>query len=98
MARRFVRVCDDTCPTASPVMMASAFRSAGQRCSALRLLVLQEDVAQRTLEMLTGAMDTLVVGEGPHHRQDRLGQGLDEGEDERDVGFDGRADVQHDRI
>jgi RHH-type transcriptional regulator, proline utilization regulon repressor / proline dehydrogenase / delta 1-pyrroline-5-carboxylate dehydrogenase len=44
-------------------VVTSAFRSAGQRCSALRLLVLQEDVAERTLEMLTGAMDTLNVGD-----------------------------------
>ena len=35
-------------------VITSAFRSAGQRCSALRLLVLQEDVAERTLEMLVG--------------------------------------------
>ena len=45
-------------------IVTSAFRSAGQRCSALRLLVLQEEIADRTLEMLAGAMDTLVVG-GP---------------------------------
>ncbi len=44
-------------------VITSAFRSAGQRCSALRLLLVQEDVADRTLEMLTGAMDTLVVGD-----------------------------------
>jgi RHH-type transcriptional regulator, proline utilization regulon repressor / proline dehydrogenase / delta 1-pyrroline-5-carboxylate dehydrogenase len=43
-------------------VVTSAFRSAGQRCSALRLLLLQEDIAERTLEMLAGAMDTLVVG------------------------------------
>lgn len=44
-------------------VVTSAFRSAGQRCSALRLLVLQEEIAQRTLDMLRGAMDTLVVGD-----------------------------------
>ncbi|MDT7933868.1 MAG: bifunctional proline dehydrogenase/L-glutamate gamma-semialdehyde dehydrogenase PutA [Sphingomonadaceae bacterium] len=44
-------------------IITSAFRSAGQRCSALRLLLVQEDVAQRTLHMLKGAMDTLVVGD-----------------------------------
>jgi RHH-type transcriptional regulator, proline utilization regulon repressor / proline dehydrogenase / delta 1-pyrroline-5-carboxylate dehydrogenase len=44
-------------------VVTSAFRSAGQRCSALRLLLLQEDVAERTLEMLAGAMDTLVLGD-----------------------------------
>ena len=41
----------------------SAFGSAGQRCSALRLLCLQDEVADRILEMLEGAMDTLVVGD-----------------------------------
>ena len=52
-------------------VVTSAFRSAGQRCSALRLLVLQEDVAERTLEMLTGAMDSLIVGDpaDPAHRR-----------------------------
>jgi RHH-type proline utilization regulon transcriptional repressor/proline dehydrogenase/delta 1-pyrroline-5-carboxylate dehydrogenase len=44
-------------------VVTSAFRSAGQRCSALRLLLLQEDIAERTLEMLTGAMDALVLGD-----------------------------------
>jgi RHH-type proline utilization regulon transcriptional repressor/proline dehydrogenase/delta 1-pyrroline-5-carboxylate dehydrogenase len=44
-------------------ILTSAFRSAGQRCSALRLLLLQEDIADRTLEMLGGAMDTLIVGD-----------------------------------
>jgi RHH-type proline utilization regulon transcriptional repressor/proline dehydrogenase/delta 1-pyrroline-5-carboxylate dehydrogenase len=44
-------------------VVTSAFRSAGQRCSALRLLALQEDVAERTLEMLAGAMDSLIVGD-----------------------------------
>ncbi|WP_310497941.1 L-glutamate gamma-semialdehyde dehydrogenase [Sandarakinorhabdus sp.] len=44
-------------------IITSAFRSAGQRCSALRLLLVQEDVAQRTLDMLRGAMDCLVIGD-----------------------------------
>ncbi len=43
-------------------IVASAFQSAGQRCSALRLLYVQEDVAAPFLEMLYGAMDELVVG------------------------------------
>jgi RHH-type transcriptional regulator, proline utilization regulon repressor / proline dehydrogenase / delta 1-pyrroline-5-carboxylate dehydrogenase len=51
-------------------VVTSAFRSAGQRCSALRLLVLQEDVAERTLEMLAGAMDSLVVGDPADPRTD----------------------------
>jgi len=44
-------------------VIASAFRSAGQRCSALRLLCLQEDVADRMLDMLTGAARELKVGD-----------------------------------
>jgi RHH-type proline utilization regulon transcriptional repressor/proline dehydrogenase/delta 1-pyrroline-5-carboxylate dehydrogenase len=44
-------------------VVTSAFRSAGQRCSALRLLLLQEDIADHTLKMLAGAMDALVVGD-----------------------------------
>ncbi len=42
--------------------MQSSFDSAGQRCSALRVLCLQDDVADRTLEMLTCAMQQLAVG------------------------------------
>jgi RHH-type proline utilization regulon transcriptional repressor/proline dehydrogenase/delta 1-pyrroline-5-carboxylate dehydrogenase len=44
-------------------VVASAFRSAGQRCSALRLLCLQHDVADRILDMLAGAADELDVGD-----------------------------------
>jgi RHH-type proline utilization regulon transcriptional repressor/proline dehydrogenase/delta 1-pyrroline-5-carboxylate dehydrogenase len=44
-------------------VIASSFRSAGQRCSALRLLLIQEDVAENILEMLAGAMDLLKVGD-----------------------------------
>ncbi len=44
-------------------IVVSAFQSAGQRCSALRMLYLQEDIAENFLEMLRGAMDELVVGE-----------------------------------
>jgi RHH-type proline utilization regulon transcriptional repressor/proline dehydrogenase/delta 1-pyrroline-5-carboxylate dehydrogenase len=44
-------------------VITSAFRGAGQRCSALRLLCVQEDIAAPLLEMLMGAMDTLVVGD-----------------------------------
>ncbi len=43
-------------------VIASAFDSAGQRCSALRLLCLQEDVADRILAMLNGALDELSIG------------------------------------
>jgi len=43
-------------------IIASAFQSAGQRCSALRVLYLQEDIAEKIIEMLKGAMDELVIG------------------------------------
>lgn len=48
-------------------VIASAFDSAGQRCSALRILCLQEDVADRVLHMLKGALAELTLG-----RTDRL--------------------------
>jgi len=41
----------------------SAFDSAGQRCSALRVLYVQEDIAPRLLAMLSGAMAELVLGD-----------------------------------
>ena len=44
-------------------VLVSGFQSAGQRCSALRVLFLQEEVAGRTLEMLAGAMAELRVGD-----------------------------------
>ena len=43
-------------------IVASAFQSAGQRCSALRMLYIQEDVEERILRMLFGAMDELRLG------------------------------------
>ena len=42
--------------------LISAFDSAGQRCSALRILCLQDEIAARVLTMLKGAMQELVVG------------------------------------
>ena len=43
-------------------VVASAFQSAGQRCSALRVLFVQDDVADSMLEMIAGAMQALTVG------------------------------------
>ena len=43
-------------------VITSSFRSAGQRCSALRLLLVQADVADNVIAMLKGAMETLVLG------------------------------------
>ena len=44
-------------------VIRSAFHSAGQRCSALRVLFLQDDVADRIMDLLAGAMEQLVVGD-----------------------------------
>ncbi len=44
-------------------VLASAFRSAGQRCSALRLLCLQEEIADRAIEMIAGAARELRLGD-----------------------------------
>ncbi len=44
-------------------VLYSGFQSAGQRCSALRVLLVQQDIASRLLEMLSGAMAELMVGD-----------------------------------
>jgi RHH-type proline utilization regulon transcriptional repressor/proline dehydrogenase/delta 1-pyrroline-5-carboxylate dehydrogenase len=44
-------------------VMASAFTSAGQRCSALRVLYLQAETAQQIIELLIGAMQELKIGD-----------------------------------
>lgn len=49
------QVCDD--------VIKSGFQSAGQRCSALRVLFLQEDIADKMVAMITGAMQELSVGD-----------------------------------
>ena len=43
-------------------IIASSFQSAGQRCSALRMLYVQRDIADKFLDMLYGAMDELISG------------------------------------
>jgi RHH-type proline utilization regulon transcriptional repressor/proline dehydrogenase/delta 1-pyrroline-5-carboxylate dehydrogenase len=62
------QVCDD--------VLASAFRSAGQRCSALRLLCLQEDVADRMIHMIAGAARELRVGD-PRRLEVHIGPVID---------------------
>ena len=44
-------------------VVASAFNSAGQRCSALRVLFVQEEIAPRVIEVLTGYLDELRIGD-----------------------------------
>ena len=55
----------------------SAFGSAGQRCSALRVLYVQDDVADRIIELLQGAMAELKAGDPSLHETD-LGPVIDE--------------------
>jgi len=57
--------------------LASAFDSAGQRCSALRVLFLQEDVAEETLRMLIGAARELKIGDPLDYATD-VGPVIDE--------------------
>ncbi|HET7681176.1 MAG TPA: bifunctional proline dehydrogenase/L-glutamate gamma-semialdehyde dehydrogenase PutA [Xanthobacteraceae bacterium] len=57
-------------------VIASAFRSAGQRCSALRLLCLQEEVAERMLDMIIGAVRELKLGD-PRDLSTHIGPVID---------------------
>jgi len=55
----------------------SAFNSAGQRCSALRLLCVQEEIEPRTLDLLKGYMEELVIGD-PRHLSTDVGPVIDD--------------------
>ena len=58
-------------------IVASSFQSAGQRCSALRCLYVQEDIAPHFTDMLFGAMEELTVGD-PWHLTTDVGPVIDE--------------------
>ncbi len=58
-------------------IVTSAFQSAGQRCSALRMLYVQRDVEDRVLEMLFGAIDELRIGD-PWDLATEVGPVIDE--------------------
>jgi RHH-type proline utilization regulon transcriptional repressor/proline dehydrogenase/delta 1-pyrroline-5-carboxylate dehydrogenase len=58
-------------------VLASAFDSAGQRCSACRVLYLQEDVADKMLDLILGAMDELKLGD-PFDLDTDIGPVIDE--------------------
>ena len=58
-------------------VISSAFQSAGQRCSALRVLCIQDDVADSMLEMIAGAMEALTIGDPADVRTD-VGPVIDE--------------------
>ncbi len=62
-------------------VLASAFDSAGQRCSALRVLFLQDDIADRVIPMIAGAMDELKVGDPADYETD-IGPVIDRGAQE----------------
>ncbi len=57
-------------------VVTSAFRSAGQRCSALRLMFVQDDVADRMIEMISGAARELAVGD-PRNIATQIGPVID---------------------
>ncbi len=57
-------------------VVTSAFRSAGQRCSALRLLFVQDDVADRSIEMIAGAARELKIGD-PNDPATQVGPVID---------------------
>jgi RHH-type proline utilization regulon transcriptional repressor/proline dehydrogenase/delta 1-pyrroline-5-carboxylate dehydrogenase len=59
-------------------VISSAFQSAGQRCSALRVLFVQEDVADSMIRMISGAMEALSVGD-PAKISTDVGPVIDEG-------------------
>ncbi|MCH4564245.1 bifunctional proline dehydrogenase/L-glutamate gamma-semialdehyde dehydrogenase PutA [Halomonas sp. EGI 63088] len=58
-------IVDSTALTEQAVrdILISSFQSAGQRCSALRMLYVQEEARERLLTMLDGAMDALTIGD-----------------------------------
>ena len=70
-------------------VVVSAFRSAGQRCSALRLLCLQDDIATAMLDMLVGATAELKVGD-PRQVDSHVGPVIDTDAKEKLEGWVGR--------
>jgi RHH-type proline utilization regulon transcriptional repressor/proline dehydrogenase/delta 1-pyrroline-5-carboxylate dehydrogenase len=78
-------------------VVTSAFRSAGQRCSALRLLCVQDDVASRVIEMVSGAAAELTLGD-PRDPATHIGPVIDtEAKDKLDrwiEDMDGRGAVR----
>lgn len=77
-------IADSTCLPEQLVkdVIRSAFGSAGQRCSALRVLFVQEEIAGRVIELLKGAMDWLVVGD-PRETCTDIGPVIDKREQQK---------------
>lgn len=75
-------------------IIASAFQSAGQRCSALRLLYLQDDIYEPVLKMLCEAMDELKLGQ-PWDMATDVGPVIDETARARFSDYIARSKVIH---
>jgi RHH-type proline utilization regulon transcriptional repressor/proline dehydrogenase/delta 1-pyrroline-5-carboxylate dehydrogenase len=75
-------------------VLASAFQSAGQRCSALRLLYVQEEARGRVVEMLEGAMEALKLGD-PWDPATDVGPVIDA---EAEDGITGYIETNADRV
>ncbi|MCG6883380.1 MAG: bifunctional proline dehydrogenase/L-glutamate gamma-semialdehyde dehydrogenase PutA [Silicimonas sp.] len=77
-------------------IVASAFQSAGQRCSALRCLYVQEDSAGHVIEMIKGAMDELRLGD-PAELSTDVGPVIDQAARDNIAGYieAHRANVMH---
>jgi len=75
-------------------VIASAFQSAGQRCSALRVLYLQEDIYDSTLKMLCEAMDELKLGE-PWQTKTDIGPVINEAARAKFSEYIAQSDVIH---
>ena len=76
-----------------PDILTSAFNSAGQRCSTLRVLFVQDDVAPRIFNMLSGAMSELVIGD-PGLLETDIGPVIDESAREMQAGHAARMEAQ----
>ncbi|MEM8729844.1 MAG: bifunctional proline dehydrogenase/L-glutamate gamma-semialdehyde dehydrogenase PutA [Pseudomonadota bacterium] len=74
-------------------IVESAFQSAGQRCSALRCLYVQDDIADDLLTMLTGAMDALTADDPWALRAD-FGPVIDAGARAKILGYVAQADQE----
>jgi RHH-type transcriptional regulator, proline utilization regulon repressor / proline dehydrogenase / delta 1-pyrroline-5-carboxylate dehydrogenase len=89
-------IVDSTALTEQAVrdVLASAFQSAGQRCSALRMLYVQEDARARLTEMLDGAMEALHIGD-PWDPATDVGPVIDA---RREEGIRAYVDANADRV
>lgn len=74
-------------------IVSSAFQSAGQRCSALRCVYIQEDIAPNLIKMIQGAMDELSLGH-PNDLSTDIGPVIDAGAQQQIVDYIGAANAK----